>query len=531
MKKLLALLLAICMVFALVACGDAKTEPEAAAEAAPAEAPAAEAAPAAEEPAEAAVHTLTVGTLDAADGFDPTVNSNCGLGLLLVYDTVLYRDPETGDIHPMIAESYEYTDETTLVLQIRDNVYFSNGEKLTPEDVLFSLWRFVYVNDQFNSGYNNIDFDNCVIDGNTLTLKLFDSAPNLLNQLSNDRWASVLCKSYVESSGDDAFWDKPVGTGPYVCLENVNGSHSTYERRDDYWGEMPEAQTVTIRHYAELTTMMVDFENGVLDLALDVGETDYKLAVDGSYGDDVVGKLFPTYDVLAVTLPEYVPLFDNENVRKAIALALDTEAITYAVYGDLGTVADSSLIPGVQYYKSVGVNEYDPDQARALLEQEGYKAGDISLLCLFPAMPANEATGTIVQQMLSEVGINLSVETGDFATVIPRLMNNECELGIFGTGGGTFTALDVYNTVRATSTNAAARVTDEAFNDALETASGEMDESVCAEEYAKAQDALAATYRFIPIAYANAASIYHNNIDNVIGTVAKSCNLRYITFN
>ena len=311
----------------------------------------------------------------------------------------------------------------------------------------------------------------------------------------------------------------------------MNGSHSSYERRDDYWGDLPEAESITIRNYSELTTMMVDFDNGDLDLVMDVGETDYNLALDGAYGDDVVGRLYPTYDVLAVTLPEYVELFDNENVRKAIALALDTASITYAVYGSLGTVADSSLIPGVQGYEPIGVNEYDPEASRALLAGEGFNDGDITLLCLFPAMPANEMTATIIQAQLAEVGITVNVETGDFATVIPRLMNNECELGLFGTGGGTFTALDIYNTVRDTSTNAAARVTDETFNEYLNAASGEMDESVRNEEYTAASEALAETCRFIPIAYANAANLYHGNIDNVIGTVARSISLRYVTFN
>ena len=527
--KRTSILLALLLCFALLmsACGSPKAEAPAA------EAPATEA-PAAEAPAEEAAaepKTLTVGTQDAADGFDPTVNSNCGLGLMLVYDTVLYRDPETGVVGPMLAESYEFTDETTLVLEIREGVKFSNGETMTPEDVLYSLQRFITENTQFDPGYDNIDFENSTIEGNTLTLKLFTAAPNLPNALANDRWASVLCKSYVESTDDEAFWDKPVGTGPYTCVENLNGSHSTYELRDDYWGDMPEAETITIRHYSELTTMMVDFENGVLDIALDVGETDYNLAMDGSYGDNVVGKLFPTYDILAITMPEYVEVLDDINVRKAIAYALDPEGITKAVYGSLGTVADSSLIPGVEGYKSVGVNVYDPEQARQLLADGGYAEGDISLLMVFPSMPANEKASTIVQAMLAEVGINVSVESGDFATVIPRLMNNECELSLFGTGGGTYTATDIYATIGESSTNAGARCTDETFNAHLNAGSTEMDASVRADEYAQAQDALAETYRFIPLSYANAAVLYHDNVDNIIGTVAKSASLRYVTFN
>lgn len=523
MRKLTILLaLLLCFAMLMSACGAPAAEEEAAAP---------EAAEAAEPAEEVQARTLTVGTQDAADGFDPTVNSNCGLGLMLVYDTILYRDPETGVVGPMLAESYEWADETTLVLEIREGVKFSNGETMTPEDVLFSLQRFVTENTQFDPGYDNIDFENSTIDGNTLTLKLFTAAPNLTNSLANDRWASVLCKSYIESSDADAFWDKPVGTGPYTCVENLNGSHSTYQLRDDYWGDMPEAETITVRHYSELTTMMVDFENGVLDIALDVGETDYNLAIEGAYGDDVVGKLYPTYDILAVTMPEYVEVLDDINVRKAIALALDTAGITQAVYGSLGTVADSSLIPGVEGYKSVGVNEYDPEQAKQLLADAGYAEGDISLLMVFPSMPANDKAATIVQAMLAEVGINISVESGDFATVIPRLMNNECELSLFGTGGGTYTATDIYATVGATSTNAGARCTDETFNEYLTSGSTEMDPELRAENYNKAQDALAETYRFVPIAWSNAANIYHDNVDNVIGTVARSISLRYVTFN
>lgn len=65
--------------------------------------------------------------------------------------------------------------------------------------------------------------------------------------------------------------------------------------------------------------MIADFENGALDIALDVAEADYLAAQDGAYGE-VTTKLFPKWDLLAVCLPEYNPAFDDIRVREAISL-------------------------------------------------------------------------------------------------------------------------------------------------------------------------------------------------------------------
>ena len=74
--------------------------------------------------------TLTVGLTDTADSFDPAVSFN-SVGMQLVYDSILVKDPFTGEITSDIAESWDYTDDCTLVIQFRDDVYFSNGEPKT----------------------------------------------------------------------------------------------------------------------------------------------------------------------------------------------------------------------------------------------------------------------------------------------------------------------------------------------------------------------------------------------------------------
>lgn len=537
MKRMLSMLLAIAMLLSLAACGGGSgsasagtADSGAVANSAPAEtkqdtpndAPAQDNTPApgedSGEPKE-----LRVGTLDSTDNFDPCSNSDCALGLMMVYDTVLKLNYETMEVEPCIATEWNWVDDTTLELTIRDDVTFSNGDALTPDDVLYSLSRFIYENDQFDPGYDVIDFDASTVDGSKLTLKLKEVDADFLLELANDRWVSVLNEDYVKAN-PDSFWDAPCGSGPYTCTENVDGSHSTYQRREDYWGDLPSASTVTVQNYSEATTMMADFETGALDLALDVGETDYQTAIDGGYGDDVQGKTFKTRDLLALCLPQYMDMFQNEKLREAISLSIDTQAITNAVYGSMGQVADSILISGCDYYEPIGVHEYNPEKAKELLKEAGYENG-LDMKVVIPSMPANDKSAEIIQAYFADVGINLSVESYDFATAIPILMSNGTDISIFGTGGGTYTAKMITTTIGATSTNGGARVEDKEFNDYLDAAATTQDTKVRQENYTKAAQWAFDNYWTLPISYAEAGSIYHGNISNVTGLVARSVDL------
>lgn len=511
-KKLTALALALVMTLALAACG---------APAGSSPAPGNSTAPE-ESQAPAGPKTLAVGTMDATDTFDPCSNANCGLGLTMVYDTILKLNYETMEVEPSIATAWEWVEADLLKLTIRDDAVFSNGDPLTPEDVLYSLSRFVFENNQFDPGYDDIDYDNSYIEGNDLFLKLTTVSADFLYNLSNDRWASVVNEEYVKAN-PDSWWNAPCGSGPYVCDENVEGSHSSYTRRDDYWGELPDAETVTIRHYSEATTMIADFENGALDLALDVSEDDYLAAQDGAYGD-VATKLFPKWDLLAVCLPEYNPVFDDIRVREAISLALDTKSIVSAVFGSLGEVAESILISGSSYYTPIGVHEYNPEKARQLLAEAGYGDG-MTMKVVFPTMPTNDKCGTIVQAMLREVGIELTVESYDFATAIPILMANGTDISIFGTGGGTYLDSQVLDTLGQNSTNGGARVTDAEFNQHIEAARVATDDATRQAEYDAVQQWAFDNYRTLPIGYAQAAVLYHNHIGNVTGLNARSVDI------
>ena len=134
-----------------------------------------------------------------------------------------------------------------------------------------------------------------------------------------------------------------------------------------------------------------------------------------------------------------------------------------------------------------------------------------------------------VQAMLKEVGINLSVESYDFATAIPILMANGTDISIFGTGGGTYLDSQVLDTIGQNSTNGGARVSDPEFNEHIEAARVAKDEQTRQAEYDAVQQWAFDNYRTLPIGYAQAVVLYHNNIGNVTGLNARSIDIVAVT--
>lgn len=474
--------------------------------------------------------TLNIGTLEPTDTFDPTV-STVGLGFPCIYDSILGLDYNNDrELIPSLATDWEYTDDTTLVLTFRDDVYFSNGEKMTPSDALFSLKRFL-TNDQFlsDSGYDNIDFDNCVIDGNTLTLKLYQPSALLLGQLANPMWAAVLCQSYVEAN-PDSFWNAPVGTGPYTLVENASGSHSSFVRNESYWGEAPEPDYVNIYNYSESTTMFIDFENGVLDVALNISASDADRLTSGEV--DANYKLILTNDMDCITLPEYVEAFDDIRVRQAVAYALDTAAIAKAAYGNLAQVAGSVIPEGMEYRDdSIPANEFNLEKAKELMAEAGYSDGDLELLMVVFSIPTKQLVAEVVQAQLKEIGITVNIEAYDPPTAIPIFMQGGCEINLGGTNGGMWDPALILNNAAADTTNLPMRITDEEFNQWLTDAKYTTDTSVRAECYQKAQSWLHDSYRWIIIDYPQACTAFSKDIADVSGYDYKSIDVKYVAYN
>ena len=471
--------------------------------------------------------TLTVGLTDTADSFDPAVSFN-SVGIQLVYDQILIKDPYTGEITSNIAESWEYVDDCTLVIQFKEGVLFSNGETMTAEDALYSLHRMILVNSRWSTFVDAFNFDKSTADGLTLTLVTDEPFGPGLNYLTS-RYASVLCKSYVESCTDEDFWDKPVGTGPYECVENVSGSHTVYQAKTDYWGGDVDIDTITTKYYAEQSSMMLDYENGDLDMAFDLSVSDAKRVTEGSV-DHSMYELAPVYDTYSIALPEYVEAFEDIRVRQAIAHAIDPAAITATAMGVLGQVATSTLPTGVDYKIDVGTYEYNPDKAKELLAEAGIAEDQLTLRFVVVNSATNNNIAELVQFYLDEIGINVEITSADLPTAVPLFMAGETELVINSMGASAQEPDQQYDTVKASSTNATVRITDPEMDSYLMTGRNSVDPEVRRVNYENAQKWLYDNCREIPICDVYECFIYRDYISNFATISPAAPNLRYVVF-
>lgn len=496
MKKRIALMLSLVMMFALCACG-AQEEPQVkestvTEETANSENTEEAAAPVAVE------HKLTVGTTSAVATFNWSASNLIGNWML--FEPLFSLDPDTGELVPCLAQSYEFLDETTIEIKLREGVKFTNGQgyesDFTSADVLPSLQA--RATGTMASRFAAYDWDNCTTpDDYTVVIKLTSEYGPVINYLA---CCQMYDSEWLASATDEDWWQSCPGTAAYYCSEKASGSHTTFVRKDaaDYWGELPECEEVVYRYYAEASTMFIDLETGAIDAASGIGNTDAARLMNGECADNIAYALNPVKDVLMLVLPEYVEAFEDVRVRQAFIEAIDADAVAEAVYGVMYIEASSTLPNGVDYKIDVDSYAYDPDHAMELMKEAGYENGfDMRIV----VTPDNVGIAEAIQACVSVIGVNLSIESYDAPTAIPMFIEGDTDLMTkVATGGAYVNEPDmVFDGISPLSTLKACAITDPEWVEIFDKGLYTTDTELRAQAYAEAQQWLRDSYRVMPI--------------------------------
>ena len=365
----------------------------------------------------------TKDTLTVAIGADPTGMDPCAAStaanvnnLNPVYETLVRYD-ENGEIQPLLATSWERVDERNWRFHLRDDVYFHNGEKMTANDVLYSLTRATGP-DGAKVSYimSAIDAASSVVeDDNTIVIATYEPFP-LLGYLP---YVGAVVVSEKEFTTDiEHAKANPIGTGPFKFVSWDKNDKCVYVRNEEYWGEKPAYKNLIIRTVVEANSRVIELETGNVDISYDVPANDIPRLEQNP--DTAIARTMSTaFSYLGMNNAK-AP-FDNQKFRLAVDYAIDQNALAESVFRGMAKFTPGVVTPNMKYFDDSDVTDrYDVEKAKALLSEIGYDTTQV--LQLWTLENINHVnTCTVLQSMLAEVGINVEIgvyESGTFWSIL-----------------------------------------------------------------------------------------------------------------
>ncbi len=280
-----------------------------------------------------------------------------------IYETLVRLDPDLSLI-PGLALSWETADNgKTWIFKLRENVRFHDGTPFTAEAVVYSYGNRAYVANTKTLPVEKVE----AIDDYTIRFTCSGPVP-LPTYLTHIAWPVVSPTSLDDGGG----FGWPIGTGPFKYESYSKGQEVTLTRNDNYWGDKIKLDRVVFKIIPEATTRVMAIYSGDVDMSLKIPESDVaKMEKDANI--TVYRKLSTFTDFIQFNCCK-TP-FEDVNVRKAVAYAIDTEEIVENILSGIGIAAQGRPYSPVMMYSSNDLPLYSRDKGRAtsLLAASGWK--------------------------------------------------------------------------------------------------------------------------------------------------------------
>ena len=433
-KKILALMLAAAMAMSMVACGsgdqgtaqkpaeETKTEQttETKKEESTEKKEEAPAAPAEEK------DTFTVAISYMPDQLSPANGGSDDYTSMTrpLFDR-FYMENNDGGIDYYMAESLDISEDgKTYTLKIRDDVKWSDGTPVTTKDVQFAIDFAILKNGRSSvTSINGQPVDIQIVDDQTMTFTLPEPYAYYIVSLS-----SLVPYPYHVFDGDAqkmlddvTYYTKPgfVTTGPYVVSE-INEDSVVYTARDDYYRGTPSVKKVVMKVIGSGSTKAIAFENGEIDYMrlTTVDELEKYEAQSDKYNIYSFSEARLNY----LQVNPYGPANLTDEQREALFYAINGDEVIDGAYGSdkLATNPNSLLTPDISLYDPETPDYVcDLEKAKELAKSSGLEG--MTLTYIYNAdRPNMEAVAVVLQQQLSQIGVNLQIEGMDSSSFFPR---------------------------------------------------------------------------------------------------------------
>jgi len=370
------------------------------------------------------------GTLRVAHPFPPTsldpLTGGSGADHQVLYplfDRLVHTTFDTLEFTPGLATSWEFTDDTTLVFELREGVMFHDGTPFNADAVAYNIDQGKnHPNSRIVSDLDSVESTE-VLDEYTIQFNLSRPDSGLIGILS-DRAGMMRSPTAAEAAEEQQFNASPVGTGPFkmVAGEYAEGERLLVERNEDYWQDgLPYLDSIEWSFSGDEQSALNGLRSGDIDVSLTIRDFSQVSAVDDDPALEVVSS--PALHVDGCFINIDIAPFDDVRVRKAWSMAMDRDALADVFSFGLSEPAYGPVPPTHWAYdpNMEGVNGYDPEAATALLAEAG--TPDVTVL-LYDA-PPQIRKGELLQQMAEAVGFNVELEVLEIAAAVPGMFNDK----------------------------------------------------------------------------------------------------------
>lgn len=457
------------------------------------------------------------------DTFMPMNTTNAGADnvIELMFDRLMVINTD-GTFGPRLAESWETNEaQDKITYHLNENAKWQDGEPVTAEDVVYSAQvasssEFNYLRRIRMQYFAGTDETGCETGTDSIEVKALDDHtveftlktpmdPSIIYALVN-RDFFIMPKHLLGDISDtdlvnDAFWQKPVGSGPCVFDSMESGVSIEFKANKDYYLGAPDFDRLVFKKVqsSNLLSGLMSGDIDVLSGNSQIPLADWEAAKNTQ---GIVTKSVPTfaYQYMAMnTSRDYL----TEDVRHAISLAINRQVIVDQLLQGEARIAIGPLAEDHPYFdEKLLPIEYDPEKAKSMLEVAGWDSNRELEVMVSTGNEVREKSAILIQQDLQKIGIKTKIQTLDFPTLLTNARNGDYDLCFIGSAGSVDPSESVPN-VTAGYMNNFAQLSDPTLGQIGESGAKEITFEARKKIYDQYQEEL---FKQMPMAF-----LYHTN--------------------
>lgn len=343
------------------------------------------------------------------DGGERAINDN-------IYETLLTRTPE-GEIVPGLATAMPtQVDDTTWEFTLREGITFHNGEPFNAASVVATVERMIGLAERGETDFSFYDSLTGAEAVDDYTVRIMTDGPDAVLP-ARITWLKQIPASVA---AEPDLSDNPIGTGPYVLESRNQGVDIVLVANEDYWGETkPTIGKVTYVFIDDGATRLAGLKSGQFDVITNLAPQDVEQAP--AYAS-AQGQEHPI-----IILNTDGGITADVNVRRALNLAVDRQAIADNTFGGFATVdAGQLLSPSILGYNAeLQPFPYDPDEAKRLLEEAGVAGQTIQLVGESGRWLKDRELLEAVAGYWTAAGLDVQLEILEFGAYLDVLFDRE----------------------------------------------------------------------------------------------------------